>query len=389
MQAWYLGTVFLSMALFLPLPAVAQASDAKPETGSNAAMKYWQAFALMPAMGKDEEKLLEQWSKAPIDAAALKLIERSQGSLQSLHRGARLLRCDWSLDYEDGLYLRLPYLPKARTLAHLAALNARHEFEQGHGKAGWEDVTDVLKLGRHLEMEPLFIQRFAGRALESVAIDAAAPYLPELKSVLTEAAYTDLNALPAGATLEQVVLGEKEVFLMSIIRKLKSAEQHEKGSWQNVWKEMFHAILVSSEQKDLPKRDSIESVKTFEQAINWLEDLLPFYDELAKMTALPWKEFDARYPDFAKRAIAANPVADQVLPMTDAMVATERRTLTRMALLKAAVAVVLGGPDRLKEIQDPFGDGPFEYQALDKGFELKSKLIYREKPVTLIVGRKS
>jgi hypothetical protein len=387
MQDWFLGALFLSMILFPPPPVAAQASDAKPEAGANAAMKYWQAFALMPTMGKDEEKLVEQWSKAPLDATALKLIERSQGSLESLHRGARLPRCDWSLDYEDGLYLRLPYLPKARTLAHLAALNARHEFEQGHGKAGWENVTDVLKFGRHLEMEPLFIQRFAGRALESVAIDAAAPYLPELKSVLPEAAYTDLDALPAGATLEQVVLEEKEVFLTSIIRKLKSAEQHEKDSWQNAWKEIFHAILVSSEQNDHLKRESVQSVKTFEQAINWLEDLLPFYDELAKMTALPWKEFDARYPEFAKRAIAANPVADQILPMTDAMVATERRTLTRLALFKAAVAVALGGPDRLKAIQDPFGDGPFEYRALDKGFELKSKLLYHEKPVTLTVGR--
>ncbi len=46
-------------------------------------MKYWQAFALMPTMAKDEEKLLEQSSKAPLDAAALKLIERSQGSLES------------------------------------------------------------------------------------------------------------------------------------------------------------------------------------------------------------------------------------------------------------------------------------------------------------------
>jgi hypothetical protein len=388
MHYWFLGTLVLSMTLFPPSPPPAQALDAKPDPGSNAAMKYWQAFALMPALGKDEETLLEQWNKVPLDAAALKLIERSQGSLESLHRGAKLLRCDWSLDYEDGLYLRLPYLPKARTLAHLAALNARHEFEQGHGKAGWEDVTDLLKLGRHLEMEPLFIQRFVGRALESVAIDAAASYLPDLKSALPEAAYTDLDALPAAATLEQVVLEEKQVFLMSMIRKLKVAEQREQGSWRGIWKEMFHAILVSSEQKDIQKRDSIESVKTFEQAIKWLEDLLPFYDELAKMTALPWKEFDARFPDFAKRANAANPVADQILPMTDAMLATERRTLTRMEQFKAAVAVVQGGPDRLKDIHDPFGDGPFEYRALDKGFELKSKLLYHDKPVTLTVGPK-
>ena len=95
---------------------------------------------------------------------------------------------------------------------------------------------------------------------------------------------------------------------------------------------------------------------------------------------------DAKYTDFAKKAIAANPVADQILPLNDAMLATERRTLTRMEQFNAAVAVVQGGPDRLKDILDPFGDGPFEYRALDKGFELKSKLLYHEKPVTLTVG---
>ena len=29
-----------------------------------------------------------------------------------LHRGAKLPRCDWSLDYEDGVSLRLPHLPE-------------------------------------------------------------------------------------------------------------------------------------------------------------------------------------------------------------------------------------------------------------------------------------
>ena len=53
--------------------------------------------------------------------------------------------------------LHLPHCPKSRTLAHLAALHARHEFEQGHWKEGWEDVTDLLKLGRHVEMGPQFV----------------------------------------------------------------------------------------------------------------------------------------------------------------------------------------------------------------------------------------
>ena len=377
MRYWKLVILFLPLVLSLPSPATAQAPDAKPDLGANAAGKYWQAFALLPSLDKDQEKLLDQWNKVPLDAVALKLIDASRGSLEYLHRGAKLPHCDWSLDYEDGLFLRLPYLPKARALTRVAALNARHEFENGHWKAGWEDVADLLKLARHIEMEPLFVQRWVGRAIEGVAIEAAAPYLPELKSVLPEVGSADRDALPAGATLEQVVLKEKQVFLMSAIQKLKEAEQHQEGSWKDVWKASF----------DQPEnRSLVQPVKTFDQAIKWLEDMLPFYDQLAKMTTLPWKEFDAQHPEFAKEAKAVNPLADQILPLNDFMLATERRTQTRMALFNAALAVVQGGPDKLKDIKDPFGDGPFEYRALDKGFELKSKLLFRDQPVLLTVG---
>ena len=108
------------------------------------------------------------------------------------------------------------------------------------------------------------------------------------------------------------------------------------------------------------------------------------------MTALPWKEFDARYPGVRREGEGRQPAGRPVLPMTrrDASRA-ERRAQTRMALFKAALAVVQGGPDRLKDIKDPFGDGPFEYRASGEGFELKSKLLHQGKPVTLTVGQRT
>ena len=36
---------------------------------------------------------------------------------------------------------------------------------------------------------------------------------------------------------------------------------------------------------------------------------------------------------------------------------------------------------------DPFGDGPFEYRALAKGFELKSKLLDKGQPLMLKAGQ--
>jgi hypothetical protein len=57
-----------------------------------------------------------------------------------------------------------------------------------------------------------------------------------------------------------------------------------------------------------------------------------------------------------------------------------------MAMLLAGIAFVEGGEAKLKTIKDPFGTGPFEYRALDKGFELKSKYQYEGQPVILQIG---
>ncbi len=355
MRPWNFVALFLSLTLLASSPATAQAQDAKPDLGANAAMKYWQAFALLPILDKDQEKLLEQWNKVPLDAAARKVIDKSQISRVYLHRGAKLQRCDWSLDYEDGISLRLPYLVKSRTLARLTALHARHEFEQGHWKAGAEDVTALLKLARHLEQEPIMIVQLVGYAIETIAIEVAAPYLPELKPVISQAVSDVLDGL----------------------------QKRKEGSWHDVWKQ----VLSAPGEGDAVDRDLVESAKTFEQAIKLLEDLLPFYEDLAKVSALPWKEFDEQYPKFVKKAKAANRLAGYILPATDKMVAAQRRNQTQMALFKAALAVVQGGPDKLKDIKDPFGDGPFEYRALDKGFELKSKLLFKGQPVMLTAGK--
>jgi hypothetical protein len=378
----------LSCALFPATPA-AQAADTQPDLGANAAMKYWQAFALLPTLDKGQEKLLQEWDKVPLDAAAQALLDRSRMSRVYLHRGARLRRCDWSLDNEDGIGLYLSHCPRSLTLARLTALHARHELAQGHARGGWEDVTALLKLGRHVSLGPQFVVRWVGYKIETTAFEAAAPYLPQLKAV-PEAGPAFLDTLPAGPTLPQMVLSEKQIGLLWVIEQLKKAEQTKAGSWRDVWNNLFAAPQ---------DRDLAQSAKSFEQAVQLLEDLLPLYDQLAKLTALPWKEFDAQYPRFVKEAkaarpmagfvlpTAANPLAGFILPPMDEIVARERRYQAHLALFRAALAVVQGGPDKVKDVRDPFGDGPFEYRALDRGFELKSKLLYKGQPVTLVVGQ--
>ncbi len=376
--------LLLSLTLLATSPTTAQTPGAKTSLGANAALKYWHAFAALPKLDKDQQKLLDEWDKVPVDAAARKLIDRSRLSRLDLHRGAKLSHCDWGLDEEDGINMRLPHLGRVRTLSRLTALHARHEFEQGHHNAGWQDVSDLLKLSRHVGIGPTLVERLVGYSIERTAIEVAAPYLPGLKSVLSESASEVLDKLPALPTMEQMVLSEKRVSPVWLIHELKKAEAHKKGSWRDVWNLIVE--LTKGPESRTQDQEAVETVKSYEQVMKLLEELLPRYDQLAKDTALPWKEFDAQYPKFFKKAKADNPLAGVFLPAMDKFADSDRRHLTQLAQFKAAIAVVQGGPDRIKDFKDPAGGGAFEYRPLDKGFELSSKLLFRGKPLTLTVG---
>jgi hypothetical protein len=136
---------------------------------------------------------------------------------------------------------------------------------------------------------------------------------------------------------------------------------------------------------DIPEQ--VKKIKSLPEAIALINGFYSHYDELAKLVSLPKQEFDTQYAEFEKRAKAAAPMTSVLLPTMDKLVAKQDRNTARMALLLAAIAVANDGPDALAKIDDPFGDGPFEYRKLDGGFELKSALVVDEKPVTLTVGK--
>jgi hypothetical protein len=234
-----------------------------------------------------------------------------------------------------------------------------------------------MALARHVGRDPILISILVRYLIEDTAIDLVAPYVPQIKAPYEKivAAY---KQLPPAATVSQTLPIEKKHMAGYIIRELTRLEKQTPGSWREHWNNMTGP--------DAP--DSVKKVATFEEAIRLTEKLLPVYDELEKFFAMSEKEFDTKYADFKEKTNAANPLAGVLLPSLDKVRARERRNQIRLAMLMAAVAVVNDGPEKLKEIPDPVVGGPFEYRKLDGGFELKSKLVVDDKPVTLTIGTK-
>lgn len=368
--------LLLGFVLLMPLTATAQVLDGKSELAANAAIQYWQAFALMPALDKDQEKIVGEWSTVSLDDPAVKkLLETSHNSLMYLHRGAALQKCDWGLDYNDGISMLMPHLGKARDLARLAALDGRRAFENRNWKAGRRDATSMMVLARHINRDPVMIALLVSLGIEGMVVDLVAPYAPDIKASHTDAV-TMFEALPPPVTLERSILFEKKWMGGWIVPHLKAEEARQKGAGLELWGKFLDG--------DAPA--SLKNMTTIDEVIKLVEDGIPIYDDLARLAALPNDQFAAQYPVFKQKIKAEHPLAALLLPAIDQLRAKEQRNHARLAMLLAGIAVVESGQDKLKELKVPFG--PYDYRALDKGFELKSKLLYEGQPVILTIGRR-
>ena len=368
----------IALAACFPSASTAQIGDGKGEMSPNAALQYWQAFSCMPTLDAAGEKALAESNTISIaDPAVEKLLGSSQQSLMFLYRAAPLKQCDWGLDYNDGISMLMLHLTKSRDLARLAALDARRAFENRNWKAGRRDMMSMMVLGRHVGRDPVMIALLVRLGIEGMAIDCIAPYVPEMKPSHSDAVAM-LQMMPPAATLVDSIQFEKKWFAGWIVPKLRSEEKRMPGAGMVVWKNLL-------EGPDAPA--SLKEIKTIDEAIKLLEEMFPTYDELARYTAMPNDQFDAQYPAYKEKVKAQFPLTALLLPSIDSLRAKEQRHQARMGMLLAGIAVAESGPEKLMELKSPFG--PYEYRALDKGFELKSKLLYEGQPVTLTIGHRA
>ena len=372
----------------LVLPLGYARADAPPERDGNAALKYWQAFATLPTLTHDEQyKLYRDCLSMPLDARARELVGKADYSLEMMRRGAALPRCDWGITYEDGVYLRVPQGPAARTLAALACLRARLRFEAGRNAEALDDVVAAMTLGRHVSREGGFILLLVGYAIEARMGETLAAYLPRLDTKAVQGLKTRLDALPPFASQATALRTCEKETLDWFIREVKAAKDEERLL-------ALLGFVGVSEGKEGGKRDVRGAARAFlrecggtkEGVLKYAEEARPSYDRLAKKLELPPEQFDKEFEREAKKQ-AGNPVFKVFFPALPKCRQSQARADARRALLSAALAVRLDGPDALKKHPDPVGGGPFEYVPFEGGFELRSKFKVEDKPLSLTVGR--
>ncbi|MHC4402672.1 MAG: hypothetical protein ACYTG0_23670 [Planctomycetota bacterium] len=372
--------VFTFLVVAIGAGSVVPALGGETALSDNAALQYWKAFAVLPEFSDEQNDAMhDALEQGTMDKPLQKMIESSGSALGELRKGARLKACAWGVSLEEGPHAILPHLSKARQLSRVACLRAEAYFQQGKAAEATDDVAAVMTLARHIGEDGVLISLLVDYAVEGIAINTIAANLPSLDAGQLQALGRKIEALPPLPTVADAIIAEKEMFLGWVIRVLSQPDG----------KKRLIALFGSAQSEDAKKIRK----HSREELLAAAKQLQGFYDQMAEALALP--------PDEAKQAakrLTADPgvegpareLAAGLAPALGAARSTEAVHQTRLALLKAAVAVRQHGPDVLQKdaYRDPFGTGPFQYTETKNGFKLESTLTdAQHQPVTLTAGR--
>jgi hypothetical protein len=370
---------------FLIAAGVFAADKPDADLAANAALKYWCAFSTMPKL--DEKTAPVDVAAMPLDDKAKALVASADYALEQMHYGAALPRCVWAPSMEeDGVRTRLPYLQAVRNLSALAVLRMRLRFEAGQKAEAVDDAIDALTLGRHASTDGTLISVLVGIAVDHSVTDVLAEHLPDLDKESLKKLAARLEMLPPAGTAALAMLSaEEHGGLDWFIRQVKQA------------KDKDQLLELLGEVSDGPSADAKREAGkalleacggTAEGILKFAQQARPLYEIVAKKMDLPPEQFDKEVGALVKGEAKDNPIFKLLFPAVSRVRAQEARLQTRQALRKAALAILIDGADAAKAQRDPFGDGPFEYQPFDGGFELRSKFQYVDKQVSLTVGRR-
>ncbi|MEI8382854.1 MAG: hypothetical protein WCJ09_22225 [Planctomycetota bacterium] len=386
--------LLLLTAISLPCQFASAADPAATQSVkrpvANAAVIYWQAFAVMPTLTEEERAAFEAAVKdhrSKVTPELTPVVTRFQNALKEMRRGTKATDCDWELDYSEGPHLLLPHLQKARELARAATLRARIRFAAGEVDAAVDDVLATLILGRHCGRNPIVIGVLVNIALEKLGIDVLAEHLPMLSAKQLDGVTNSLANLPPMASIAECMKTEGESFCGWIERTLDAEDQKLKDPAAGVkLLDALHQagigekpVANDSATNDEKVRSEILKTMTVADVRASLKRLRADYQTLEAIAKADpadrlkqWTAFDAQLfedkrmmkPEDRLRCLSTD-----LLPAFGRVLTRYEQQRVRRELLNLAIAVQREGPEAVKS-STSLSHSKVIYTKSSKGFVL-------------------
>jgi hypothetical protein len=321
--------------------ADAPATASLPDLGENAALVYWQAFALMPKWDAKEQAIVGEWKTASLDNATDKMLQKASQALELLHTATGMPNCDWGLRLDAGPAVLMPHLSQARAMARVGLLSFRYNWQLGKKSKALDNLLDVAALARQTARGPL-ISLLVASAIDKEFVDGACEHLGEMNA-------SELTQLRKGLAMSSLVPETKEVLRFEraigvgwLANKLAAANV------ANVRKTLTEAGMTSL-AGETPK--GIKEV---------LDEAAALLDETGAMLTMPYDTYVRQRAALVKKMDeSTNPFIKLLFPAWSKSRDHLDALGAKLALLDAAAVYIADGKEAFAKVKDPYGDGPF------------------------------
>jgi hypothetical protein len=368
------------------LRAQNSASDVNQQNMENAAVKYLRADASLRqsyALPPDATTELQRALASPLDVEDEKLVTAADDALVEFHHGAALQRCDWVMSTEDGPLTNTAHRGAIKELVAVAEIRSRLRFRDRNTPGAMDDVLAAMAGARHLSVDGSLASVLFAYKMENSITGILVQNLYQFSSLQLHELASGLNTLPTGSNLGRAFEAEKvgRNELLAITQNTKTRDE--------LIDRLLHDIPVLQSYRPLAVEIVDGCGGSVQGFVNCVDQQHSFYVSWAPRFALPPEEFESAYKVEFDQLSKTNPVARQFTPALPRFRWAEAYEQTRRALLRAAIAVRLNGPEALDQHVDPFDKKPFSYTAVDGGFRLESRVTDGGIPISLAVAPNS
>ena len=384
-------TAILCVLLTLALNDVSFA-DTGPRTDINPALVYAQAIAVLPDRSGQDHLFTNEWRGRALDAEFGKQIATYDSAFKLLRHAARQKApCDWGYDLTQGPELLLPSLAKAKSLTQAARLRVRWHLENGRPDDARDDLLAAFVLGRQVSKDGILISALVQIAIENILGSGIAEDWFRFSPQTLQQVMDGIAAAPARGTIAQCVTTERVSFKDWLARKigeLQTASRDEAEALQKT-REVLRSVMSGEDAPESPASPTPEAIiqaagGTTAGLLRQLKELDALYDEAAVLMTVPYDQFLPGIKAFNEK-IAKHPnlLVRVFFPAFEKCRLKEFAAETRLGLLRAAHAYRQSGEAGLSQALDPLFNEPFrfrrfEFNGVDRGFELISKMRYMD-----------
>lgn len=356
--------------------------DPVPMT-DNAALLYWQAMAVLPRWTDDQRPFIERLPPDEdwLGETAKEVFSATEAAMLLMHRAARLKKCDWGTDLNDGPLAFVPQNAKSRELTRLARFRVQFQSRNGNLDGAINDGLAILCLARNMSSDKVLVATLTGYANEAVAVAALAEVVPQLSPDQLRSLAKRHAALPSWPPIGECLLSEKRTFLGWFAREVKEGRTN---SALNVVEMVAGSdnIRATGGFADEKRRAEVPWFRRFQSDVRdkpelfakVLEQTASLWDEGARLVSVPEDDLNEASAKWSERLIGTHFVSRALLPPLSACHGTTIRVNARHAILQAGIAYCLDGTAALQGHLEPFTRKQFTLEKDAGGFELRSEL---------------